>query len=195
MKPRCSKFLRLSLIFIFTSSSVFAIPYAVAQVKPPAQTKSQPDYSPLISELREKIPQMMEQKNFPGLAVALIDGEKLVWAEGFGFTDKSKKVKVTEDTLFSLQSVSKTCTATGFLIAATKGWLKLDDPLKKYMPAFTVKSRFGADEVNKITFRHLLSHRAGLTHEAPVGTYDCACTFEEHIKGVYDTWIVGPVGG
>jgi CubicO group peptidase (beta-lactamase class C family) len=144
----------------------------------------------------EKIPQMMAQKNVPGLAVALIDGEKLVWAEGFGFTDKSKTARVTEDTLFSLQSVSKTFTATGFLIAATKGWLKLDDPLKKYMPAFTVKSRFGADEVNKITFRHLLSHRAGLTHEARVGnvSYDYACTFEEHIKSVSDTWLVAPVG-
>src|SRR5262245_24537329 len=194
--PRCTKVLRLALFFTFISSSVITIPCAVAQVKPLAQTKSQPDYSLLISELREKIPQMMAEKNFPGLAVALIDGDKLVWAEGFGFTDKSKKVKVTEDTLFSLQSVSKTCTATGFLIAATKGWLKLDDPLKKYLPAFTVKSRFGADEVNKITFRHLLSHRAGLTHEAPVGnnSYDCACTFEEHIKSVSDTWLVAPVG-
>src|SRR5215470_3301908 len=194
--PKCQKALRLAIIFLFTSSSVLTIPCAVAQVKPPAHTKSQPDYSPLISELREKIPQMMAQKNIPGLAVALIDGEKLVWAEGFGFTDDSKKVKVTEDTLFALQSVSKTCTATGFLIAATKGWLKLDDPLKKYLPAFTVKSRFGADEVNKITFRHLLSHRGGLCHEAPVGNNfdDTLCTFEGHIKSVSDTWLIAPVG-
>jgi len=194
--PKCQKALRLAIIFLFTSSSVLTIPCAIAQVKPLAQTKSQPDYSPLISELREKIPQMMAQKYFPGLAVALIDGEKLVWAEGFGFTDKSKKAKVTADTLFSLQSVSKTCTATGFLIAATKGWLKLDDPLKKYMPAFTVKSRFGADGINKISFRHLLSHRAGLGHEAPVGNSfdDTLCTFEEHIKSISDTWLVAPVG-
>jgi hypothetical protein len=50
--------LRLAIIFIFTSSSVFAVHYTVAQDRPPAQTKSQPDYSPLISELREKIPQL-----------------------------------------------------------------------------------------------------------------------------------------
>jgi CubicO group peptidase (beta-lactamase class C family) len=196
MMPRCPKALCLALIFIYISSAVFATPYAVAQDKPPAQTKSQPDYSQLISELREKVPQMMAEKNFPGLAIALIDGEKLVWAEGFGFTDKSKKVKVTADTLFSLMSVSKTFTATGFLIAATKGWLKLDDPLKKYMPTFTVKSRFGADEVNKITFRRLLSHWSGLTGEPPVGNnyHDCACTFEEHIKSASDTWLIAPVG-
>jgi CubicO group peptidase (beta-lactamase class C family) len=195
MTPKCPMVLRLAIIFIFTSSSVFAPPCAVAQVKPTAQTKSQPDYSPLISELKEKIPQMMAQKNVPGLAVALIDGEKLVWAEGFGFTDNSKKARVTADTLFSLMSVSKTFTATGFLIAATKGWLKLDDPLKKYMPTFTVKSRFGADEVNKITFRHLLSHRSGLTGEPPVGNnfHDCSCTFEEHIKSASDTWLIAPV--
>jgi CubicO group peptidase (beta-lactamase class C family) len=196
MMPRSLRVLRLPIIFIFISSAVFAIPYAVAQDKPSAQMKSQPDYSPLISELKEKIPQLMAQKNVPGLAVALVEGEKLVWAEGFGFTDDSKKVKVTADTLFSLMSVSKTFTATGFLIAATKGWLKLDDPLKKYMPTFTVKSRFGADEVNKITFRRLLSHWSGLTGEPPVGNnyHDCACTFEDHIKSASDTWLIAPVG-
>jgi len=170
--------------------------WAVAQPKPVVQTKRQPDYSHLIAELKEKVPQMMAQKNVPGVAVALIDGQQLVWAEGFGFTDDSKQIKVTADTLFSLQSVSKTFTATVFLIATTKGWLKLDDPLRKYLPTFTIRSRFGADEVNKITFRHLLSHHAGLCHEAPVGSSfdDTAHTFEEHIKSISDSWLVAPVG-
>jgi hypothetical protein len=57
MKPKCPMVLRLALFFSFISSSVFTIPCAVAQVKPQAQTKSQPDYSTLISELKEKVPQ------------------------------------------------------------------------------------------------------------------------------------------
>ena len=169
---------------------------AVAQHEPVGQPKRRPDYSQVIAELKAKVPEMMAQKKFPGVAVALIDGQRLVWAEGFGFTDDSKQVKVTAETLFSLQSVSKTYTATGFLIAATKGWLELDAPLRKYLPTFTIRSRFGADEVNKITFRHLLSHYAGLCHEAPVGSNfdDTAHTFEEHIQSISDTWLVAPVG-
>ena len=103
---------------------------------------------------------------------------------------------MTAETIFSLQSVSKTYAATGFLIAAEKGWFKLDDPLRKHLPQFTVKSRFGADQVDQITFRHLLSHRAGLTHSAPCGNgYDAGfCSFEDHIKSISETWLKFPVG-
>jgi CubicO group peptidase (beta-lactamase class C family) len=120
----------------------------------------------LLSFLKEELPGLMAQANVPGLAIAIVDGERLVWAEGFGYTDRSHQVKVTLDTLFSLQSISKTYTATGFLMAVDKGWLRLDDPLRKYMPKFTAKSRFGTDEAKKITLRHLLSHWSGLPHEA-----------------------------
>ncbi|HSK71582.1 MAG TPA: serine hydrolase [Pyrinomonadaceae bacterium] len=161
-------------------------------------TKKRLDYPAIISELKEKIPPLMSQRDIPGAAIALIDGEQLIWAEGFGFTDRSKKVKVTADTLFNLKSVSKTYTAAGFLIAATKGWLKLDDPFKKYVPAFSVKSRFAnRDESDKITFRHLLSHRSGISREAPLGNLfdeETASTLEEHIKSISDGWLTAPVG-
>ena len=163
-----------------------------------SQTKKQIDYPAIIAELKEKIPRLMAQRDIPGAAIALIDGEQLIWAEGFGFTDRSKKVKVTADTLFNLKSVSKTYTAAGFLIAATKGWLKLDDPFKKYVPDFSVKSRFGtADESAKITFRHLLSHRSGISREAPLGNLfdeETVSTFEEHIRSIKDSWLIAPVG-
>lgn len=161
-------------------------------------TKKRLDYPAIIAELKEKIPRLMAQRNVPAAAIALIDGERLVWAEGFGFTDRSKKVKVTADTLFRLESVSKTYTAAGFLTAASKGWLKLDDPIKKYVPSFSVKSRFGtAGESDKITFRHLLSHRSGISREAPLGNLfdeETAPTFEEHVKSISDGWLVAPVG-
>lgn len=154
------------------------------------------DYSSLINELKDSIPKQMEENKIPGLSIALIDGNNLVWTEGFGYTDLTKDHKVTPDTLFSLQSISKTYTATGFLIAVSKGLVELDDPLRKYYPEFTVNSRFGESEADKITFRHLLSHRSGLTHEAPVGNNfsDKECTFEEHIKSISDTWLKYPVG-
>lgn len=188
------KLITISLAFVLLVNSVsssaggFGV---AAQTKPPA-----PDYSPLIAELKTKIPQLMALRRTPGLAIAFVDGDKLIWAEGFGYTDDSKKSKVTADTVFSLQSISKTYTATGFLVAASKGKLKLDDPVRKYLPQFTLKSRFGADEVNKITFRHLLSHWGSLPVEAPLGNNfdDCACTFEDHIKSLSDTWLIAPVG-
>jgi CubicO group peptidase (beta-lactamase class C family) len=103
---------------------------------------------------------------------------------------------VTADTPFSIQSAGKTYTATGFLIAASRGLVDLDHPLRSVLPEFRVRSRWGDEELDKITFRHLLAHRSGLCHEAPVGNnYDHRpCTFEEHIASIADTWLKFPVG-
>ena len=154
------------------------------------------DYSAVVRSLRDSIPEQMEVHDIPGLAIALIEGPNLVWAEGFGHTDRTQMHPVTADTPFSLQSTGKTYTATGFLRAVSRGLVGLDDPLRKVYPAFKVHSRFGEGQVDKITFRHLLSHWSGLCHEAPLGSNydDRPCTFEEHVQSISDTWLKFPVG-
>ena len=128
--------------------------------------------------------------------MALVDDQSLIWAEGFGFTDRSQKLRITPDTPFSLQSVSKTYTATAFLRAMDQGSFTLDQPLKNALPGFKVHSRWGESEVDEITFRHLLSHWSGLCHEAPVGNNygDWHCTFDEHVRSIFDTWLKCRVG-
>jgi CubicO group peptidase (beta-lactamase class C family) len=154
------------------------------------------NYSSVINEIENQIHEFMVKGDIPGLSIALVDGDRAVWAEGFGYTDRTKENNVTPETLFSLQSMTKTYTATTFLILASRGLVDLDDPLTKYYPEFMVNSRFGDQEVDRITFRHLLGHWAGFTHEAPVGSNfdDYPCTFEEHIRSIADTWLKKPVG-
>ena len=182
------------LLVCFSSPGHVCFVIAQEKVAPPARPTV--DYSPIIAKLKEQLPQQMTQMNAPGLAIALVDGATLVWAEGFGYTDRNNQTKVTADTLFSVQSISKTYTATGFLIAVEKGLMKIDDPLKKYYPEFTVNSRFGADEANRITFRHLLSHWSGLTHMAPCGKhfYRRGCSHIDTIRSISETWLKFPVG-
>ncbi len=155
-------------------------------------------YNSIIEELREEIEQIVEREKICGLAIALVDDERIVWSEGFGFTDTSKKEKVTADTLFSTQSMAKTITATTFMILAGKGLIDLDDSIRKYYPNFTISTKFGDqdEEIEKITFRRMLSHTAGFTHEAAVGNnYNNApCSFEDHIISVADTWLRNKVG-
>jgi CubicO group peptidase (beta-lactamase class C family)/tetratricopeptide (TPR) repeat protein len=181
---------------LFCISSLGLVCFVTAQEKAAPAVRPTVDYSSIIAQLKERLPEHMAKANVPGLAIALVDGDKLVWAEGFGYTDRTNQTKVTADTLFSLQSISKTYTATGFLIAMEKGLIKLDDPLKKYYPQFTVKSRFGADEANRITLRHLLGHWSGITHEAPCGNNSDArgCPFADHIRSISETWLKFPVG-
>jgi CubicO group peptidase (beta-lactamase class C family) len=159
-------------------------------------TKQSTNYSRIVLDLQTSIPEKMKEHHIPGLSVALIDGQDTIWSEGFGTTELNSGQPVTADTPFSLQSISKTYTATGFMLAVSKGLVKLDDPLKKFYPDFRVNSRFGLDQADQITFRHLLSHWAGFTHEAPLGgNYDDRpCTFEEHIRSISDSWLMSPVG-
>src|SRR5204863_27204 len=122
--------------------------------------------------------------------------QTVVWAEGFGFTDRSGKRKVTADTLFSLQSVTKPYTATAFMTTAGAKWFGLDEPLARAVPGFRVHSPWGGAEAEQVTFRHLLAHWAGLCHEAPVGNNygDWDCTFDEHVRSIEGTWLKCRVG-
>jgi CubicO group peptidase (beta-lactamase class C family) len=100
------------------------------------------------------------------------------------------------ETLFSIQSMSKTFTATAVMFAVQDGLVDLDTPITEYLPEFTVKSCWQENPQQKITLRHLLSHTSGLAHEAPVGNnldtlYD---SFEEHVLSIQDTWLKHRVG-
>lgn len=76
--------------------------------------------------------------------------------------------RVTADTLFSVQSISKHFTTLGFLSAVDKGLVRLDEPVTNIIPGFRVHSQFGEHVSNEITLRQLLRHWSGLPHEAPV---------------------------
>ncbi|NHJ13853.1 MAG: hypothetical protein EAX95_09250 [Candidatus Thorarchaeota archaeon] len=152
-----------------------------------------------IKELASYIDNIVKERKDPyGLAIALANDEGIIWAEGFGFTDQSKSDKVTPDTLFSTQSMGKCFTATAFLIMASEGLISLADPIRKHYPEFKINTIFGNPEceIEKITFRRMLSHTAGLTHEALVGNnYDNQpCSFEEHVRSIGDGWLKSPVG-
>lgn len=153
-------------------------------------------YSEIIRSLRDTIPQMMKEKNVPGLSIAMVNDNGIIWEEGFGFTSRDQKISVTPTTNFSIQSMSKNFTALAVLMAVQDGLLELDKPITDYIPGFTVNSRLEELPERKMTLRLLLSHRAGFTHEAPIGNnydfYDQK--FEDHIKSISDTWLRFRVG-
>ena len=116
--------------------------------------------------------------------------------EGFGYSDWNNKTPVTKDTLFSIQSMSKSFTATAAMFAIQDGLVDLDAPISDYLPDFHVNSIFEDNPEQKMTLRDLLSHTAGFAHEAPYGgNYDFPeYSFEKHITSISDTWLRFPVG-
>jgi len=150
----------------------------------------------IVDTLQANIPKIMQENNIPGISVAVVSDKKILWISSYGYTDKTQKRRVNNETVFSIQSMSKNCTALAVLMAVQDGFLDLDTPIKKYLPEFAVHSPYENHPEEKITLRHLLSHRAGFTHEALVGSnFDYRPhTFQEHIESISDTWLRYPVG-
>ncbi len=138
----------------------------------------------------------MKDQKIPALSIALVDKKGIVWSQSYGYIDAENSVPNTSETIFSIQSVSKTFTSTAVLIAVEKGLLDLNIPIQEYIPDFEIKSYHDSDPLSIITLKHLLSHTAGFVHEAPVGnnyTYDSP-SFEDHIKSIQQTYLLYPVG-
>jgi len=154
-----------------------------------------PEYRNVFDEVAESIPERMKQNKIPGLSIAVVDSNGILWSAGYGRTGRGKH-PVTPETLFSIQSMSKTFTATAVMIAVQDGLVDLDTPITKYLPDLTVNSRWEDKPQQKMTLRHLLTHTAGFTHEAPVGNNldNHYGSFEEHAMSISDTWLKDRVG-
>ena len=77
------------------------------------------------------------------------------------------------------------------------GLVKLDEPITTYLPDFQINSRYEEHPEQKITLRRLLNFTAGLPVETPVGNYfepASTASFEDHVRSLYGSWLVCPVG-
>jgi len=113
----------------------------------------------VIADLKSYIPDRMNESNVPGLAIALIRNNQVVWTEGFGVSNRWTGRPVSSRTVFEVASISKVITAYTALRLVKEGTLSLDEPVhtflkKPWLPPSTLG--------DKITLRHLLSHSSGL---------------------------------
>ena len=126
------------------------------------------NYGEVIDYLQRHIRREMERQDVPGLALALVDDQQLVWARGFGYADRQHRINASEHTAFHAGDLSKLLIASATLQLAERGQLSLDAPLQDTLREFYVRSRFHADQSEAdraITFRRLLSHQSGLPGE------------------------------
>lgn len=153
-------------------------------------------YGPVVADIEDMVRQTMSRSRIPGLSVVLCDSRGPVWEAGFGYGDDGRTVPVDAHTLFSIQSMSKTFTAVGALTTVRDGLVELDAPISRYLPGFVVQSIFEDRPEDRITLRHLLTHTAGFTHEAPGGgNFDgTEIAFERHAANIQDTWLMCRVG-
>ena len=155
-----------------------------------------PRYGPVVADIEDMIRQTMSRSRIPGLSVVICDSQGPIWEAGFGYGDDGRTVTVDGNTLFSIQSMSKTFTAVGVLTAVRDGLVDLDVPISRSLPDFRIQSIFEDRPQDRITLRHLLMHTAGFTHEAPGGGNNdgTEIAFDRHVANIQDTWLMCRVG-
>lgn len=102
----------------------------------------------------------MKKNNVVGLSIALIDDQRVVWSQGFGYADRAGKIPATPETIYRVGSISKLFTAAAVMQLVENHTVDLDKPLQTYLPEFSVRTRFA--NAGPITIRMLLTHHSGL---------------------------------
>ena len=145
--------------------------------------KESKDVTQFVSELDQKIPQLLNDFIVPGTAIAIIENGEIILQKGYGYSNIDKGTKVTNTTGFNIGSISKTIAAWGVMKLVQEGKIDLDAPAEKYLTRWHLpESEFDSE---KVTIRRLLSHTAGLSlHGYPGWTpKDELPTIEESLDG------------
>jgi CubicO group peptidase (beta-lactamase class C family) len=95
----------------------------------------------------------------PGVAVAVVKDDKVVFLKGYGVRRVGEPGEVDENTIFQLASVSKTFTAAALGTLVDEGKLGWDDPVVSHLPGFVLYDPYATMNA---TVRDLLAHRTGL---------------------------------
>ncbi|MFG0332323.1 MAG: serine hydrolase [Maioricimonas sp. JB049] len=123
--------------------------------------------SAVIQRLQAAIRHEVEQNQVPALSIAIVEGDRIIWADGFGYIDAKQKIPATAHTVYRVGSISKLFTDIAIMQQVEQGQLDLDEPVQTYLPDFAPENRYGVP----ITLRQLMAHRSGLVREPPVGNF------------------------
>ncbi|MBA2245320.1 MAG: beta-lactamase family protein, partial [Gemmatimonadetes bacterium] len=105
------------------------------------------------------IERAMREWQVPGLAVAVVKNDSVVFARGYGVREIGRPERVDEHTVFAIASTTKAMTAATLGMLVDEGKLKWDDPAAQHLRGFQLSDPYVTRE---LAVRDLLSHRSGL---------------------------------
>ena len=158
MRQGPASVLQLLAITLLGASNV------AAQGATSAAEREPPSGTALIAALARLVPQLQAEATVPGVAVALVEGGQIVWADEFGVQSARSKAKVTAETVFEAASLSKPVFAYAVLQLVDRGLLDLDVPLTTYTGRRYIE---GDPLLDRITARHVLGNTSGFPNWRP----------------------------
>lgn len=119
----------------------------------------------VLRELPHVVDEVMDDWNVPGAAVAVVRDGEVVFTGGFGLRDVGGGQQVTSNTVFAVASTTKAFTAAAMGMLVDEGVVKLDQPVRAYLPDFALRDQHATATT---TVRDLLAHRTGYRRQDAV---------------------------
>lgn len=151
---------------------------ALALLLPAAAVAQGTAWDAAIARFEARVARDVGADDVGGSTAAVVVGDRVVWARGFGWADRERRIPADVRTIYRIGSISKSFTAVAMMRLVERGVLALDDPVVRYMPevaGFADRPEGAAP----ITFRQLASHTAGLIREPEL---------EDAAAGPVETW-------
>src|SRR6185503_20752992 len=92
----------------------------------PAESKAKPTD---FTELEKLVPEELKQRNTPGVVIAIVSGDRVVYQKAFGVANIETGAPMLPEMLFRLGSTTKMFTAAALLTLAEKNKIKLNEPI------------------------------------------------------------------
>lgn len=145
--------MKKSLLLFF--SFAFALPSFSQEV---------PDLEDAFRLLEVWLDAQKDYEKIPGISVAIVKDQDLLWSEGLGLADMESGNGAAPSTIYSICSISKLFTAISVMQLRDAGKLSLEDEVVKHLPWFTIKQTY--EDSGPITIRSLLTHSSGLPRQS-----------------------------
>jgi CubicO group peptidase (beta-lactamase class C family) len=135
---------------------VFLVALAVGGSEATGQQRTAPAQ---LAELDAYVTRTVRDWRVPGLAIAVVKDDSIVFAKGYGVRELGKPDAVDTGTRFAIGSTTKAMTAVALGLLVDEGKVRWDDPVIRHLPSFRVADPYLTRE---LTVRDLLTHRGGL---------------------------------
>ena len=117
-----------------------------------------------LGDIDQLVERELKTFQVPGVSVAVIVGDEVVLAKGYGLRDVEKKLPMTAETQMPIASITKQFTVAGLATLVRQGKLDWDKPVREYLPDFRLNNEYATSH---LTPRDLVTHRSGLPrHDA-----------------------------
>eukprot|EP00971_Amphidinium_carterae_P145639 2886336-Amphidinium_carterae.3 len=124
-----------------------------------------------MQRYKQAIRAQVDKGIIPGFCCLALKGNTVLHLDAYGYADRERRVPFATDSIVRIYCMGKAIVGTALMILVDQGRCQLDEPVARYIPAFStmkvVKSSVNPSEGDKplqkpITLRHLLTHTSGL---------------------------------